>query len=213
LLQEGKINEDFPKKGVTALSFPIVPEWTNAGILPPNDPINPTNRERSPYKLEAGHFVQRFGTSPQRQKIVKGLLAFRHYLYGIGIIKGFQWLDGSFVENIEQIEQRNPKDIDVVTFFELPKGFRSQEDFLEKHSKILDRSWLKNSFSVDSFCVQIDSPHRYNLIENATYWYSVWSHRRSGQWKGFLEIPLSPEKDESVCNNLLSIDCERRNVS
>jgi hypothetical protein len=27
------------------------------------------------------------------------------------------------------------------------------------------------------------------------YWYSMWSHRRDGMWKGFVQIDLSPSED------------------
>ena len=35
----------------------------------------------------------------------------------IGIGSGFQWLDGSFLENVEMTEKRDPGDLDLVTFF------------------------------------------------------------------------------------------------
>ncbi|WP_414651656.1 DUF6932 family protein [Hafnia paralvei] len=34
----------------------------------------------------------------------------------MGLAEGFQWVDGSFTENIELIERRTPNDVDVVTF-------------------------------------------------------------------------------------------------
>ena len=30
------------------------------------------------------------------------------------------------------------------------------------------------------------------------HWYSVWSHRRSQLWKGYLEIDLAPDKDHEA---------------
>lgn len=36
----------------------------------------------------------------------------------LNIVKGFQWLDSSFLENIEAAESRPPRDLDVLTFYE-----------------------------------------------------------------------------------------------
>ncbi|WP_407681941.1 hypothetical protein [Pseudomonas hamedanensis] len=37
-----------------------------------------------------------------------------------------------------------------------------------------------------------------SLVAMTTYWYSMWSHRRTGQWKGFLRVDLSPVQDEAA---------------
>ncbi|WP_426763559.1 DUF6932 family protein [Hafnia paralvei] len=34
----------------------------------------------------------------------------------MGLAEGFQWVDGSFTENVELIERRTPNDVDVVIF-------------------------------------------------------------------------------------------------
>jgi hypothetical protein len=67
-------------------------------------------------------FVDRFSSSPERIAILHSLLQFREELYKSGITSGFQWLDGSFMENIETLESRPPNDMDVVTFYHLPIG-------------------------------------------------------------------------------------------
>jgi hypothetical protein len=45
-----------------------------------------------------------------------------------------------------------------------------------------------------------------NLVQQTSYWYSVWAHRRNHQWKGFLEIDLSPtlDSDATVILRILS---------
>ena len=48
--------------------------------------------------------------------------------------------------------------------------------------------WTLISFSLNG-----DEPEP--LVRQSTYWYSLWSHRRNGQWKGFLQIDLSPADD------------------
>jgi hypothetical protein len=60
--------------------------------------------------------VLRYGVTAERAAILTGLLDYRAALRNVGIMDGFQWLDGSFVEDVEAIRSRPPSDIDVVTF-------------------------------------------------------------------------------------------------
>jgi hypothetical protein len=59
--------------------------------------------------------VLRFGNSPERIAILDGLLSYRLALTTAGMVDGFQWLDGSFTEDVETLQRRSPNDIDVVT--------------------------------------------------------------------------------------------------
>ena len=47
---------------------------------------------------------------------MQGFLRYRNALHEHGFVDGFQWINGSFSENIEDREGRSPNDIDVVTF-------------------------------------------------------------------------------------------------
>lgn len=96
----------------------MVPDWNLAGVLPALRPGEAGHSEdRSPYLATLSDVAQRFDISPRRTIILQGLLAFRAELHRARITSGFQWLDGSFLENVEVLEQRDPKDIDVVTYF------------------------------------------------------------------------------------------------
>lgn len=100
-----------------------IPAWNSAGVLPPIRPGQAGHSpDRSPYSVDLSVFIDRFATSPQRITILDGLLRFRAELHSKGIVSGFQWLDGSFLEAVETLESRPPRDVDVVTFFELPHG-------------------------------------------------------------------------------------------
>lgn len=44
----------------------------------------------------------------------------------------------------------------------------------------------------------MDQLERLNLIRKATYWYSMWSHRRNQAWKGYLEVDLDPAFDRQA---------------
>ncbi|MCS5828604.1 hypothetical protein LNO09_12165 [Klebsiella variicola] len=85
------------------------------------DEADPTSHARSPYKMDIVRFVSMFALSPARMKILKGFLDFRMSLSQAGLVEGFQWVDGSFTENIELIERRPPNDVDVVTFFSIQR--------------------------------------------------------------------------------------------
>ena len=94
-----------------------IPAWNALGLLPPIDPTTPTAVERSPYPVSLKDLVLRFGTSPERKAILTGFLEYRAILHQFGVQHGFQWLDGSFMEEIEILEGRPPMDLDVVPLF------------------------------------------------------------------------------------------------
>lgn len=171
-----------------------IPDWNAQGVLPPNDPINPTSAERSPYTVSLSDLVLRFGTSQRRREILIGLLDFRATLHAAGLVNGFQWVDGSFLENIEVLESRDPADIDVVTFLHLPEG-QTQQSFASAHPDLFNHAETKTLFHVDAYFVPMDDNPPAHLVERSAYWYSLWSHCRNGQWKGYLQIDLAPTDD------------------
>ena len=171
-----------------------IPEWNTLGLLPPIDPAAPASQERSPYRVALPDVVARFATSPERRQILRGWLNFRAALHGMGIVEGFQWLDGSFMEQVEVLERRTPRDIDVVSFVRVPATFNPTPEQLAA----LDHDHVKQTFLVDSYLVEMDQLERPNLIRKAAYWYSMWSHRRNQAWKGYLEVDLDPAFDQQA---------------
>lgn len=172
-----------------------IPEWTAMGVLPPIAPEDPVSQPRSPYRVRLWDLVERFNTSVERNKILRGFLDFRAELHALGIADGFQWLNGSFVENVEKTEGRSPNDIDVVTFFRLPAD-HSQADLLEKNRSLFVPKSTKENYHVDAYFfggLGVSDPKL--IIDSAIYWYGVWSHRRDERWKGFLEVDLAPQYD------------------
>jgi hypothetical protein len=61
--------------------------------------------------------VRPLGTTPARLTILDGFLQFRQRLRAAGLAVGFQWLNGSFLQDVERFEGRDPGDLDVVTFY------------------------------------------------------------------------------------------------
>lgn len=172
-----------------------VPAWGNAGVLPPIRPnASGGSLDRSPYTVDLVTVVDRFATTPERMAILDGLLRFRTELHRIGITSGFQWLDGSFLEQIETLEGRAPKDIDVVTFLDLPTG-QDQRSLGQHHGSLFDPAHTKTTYRVDAYFAVLGQPTDQWQIRNVTYWYSMWSHRRDGLWKGFVQVDLDPTQD------------------
>lgn len=181
----------------------MIPEWNAEGVLPPINEDDPTGFDRAPYEVTLGQVVDRFATSQERCDILEGFLAHRAELHKMGMDNGFQWLDGSFTEDIELLEHRSPRDIDVVTFTPANDDFFGMLE--ERQINLLggDRENLKKEFRIDFYVQSLSDPAE-ALVAMTTYWYSMWSHRRTGQWKGFLKVDLSPSQDAEAKNLLVA---------
>jgi hypothetical protein len=138
--------------------------------------------------------VDSFSISPERMAILDGLLRFRADLHQAGIVSGFQWLDGSFLEQVEMLEGRPPRDMDVVTFFEMPSG-QDQRSLIQRHGVLFDQKQVKATYAMDAYVVVLGQPADQWLVKYVSYWYSMWSHRRDGLWKGFVQVDLDPAQD------------------
>lgn len=118
-------------------------------------------------------------------------------------MRGFQWLDGSFTEDVEAKEQRSPNDVDVVTFAYAPVGLSSTRlaQVLADNPDLFENDKAKVKYGCDAYMVPLDkSPE--NLVKRCTYYFGLFSHRRSDQvWKGFLQIPL--ESDDALALEML----------
>ena len=101
----------------------MIPDWNSQGVLPPIRPgAGGDSTERAPYRVSLQQLVERFAISPARAATLRGFLDYRAALHAAGVIVGFQWVDGSFVENIEALEGRQPNDVDVMTFYTVPEA-------------------------------------------------------------------------------------------
>lgn len=182
-----------------------IPGWNARGLIPPVSDLANSTADRSPYCVSLCEFVLRYATSSRRQQILSGYLRHRSLLHSAGLTDGFQWIDGSFLENIEVIELRDPNDIDVVTFFSLPQHL-SQQEVLQRVPLAFsisrgERAAFKAEFFVDPYFVSLKSRELW-LVQQATYWYSMWSHRRDASWKGYLQLDLDPLEDQRAAAQL-----------
>ena len=188
-----------------------IPAWTADGVLPPINTSQPVSTERSPYVVSLTDYVLRFSDTSERRTVLEGLLRYRAALHAVGLVSGFQWLDGSFLEHVELIEGRAPNDVDVVTFYRLPPG-RTQQDIVSAApSLFLDHAGVKATYFVDGYHEHL-AMEAERLTRRITYWYSVWSHRRNQLWKGFVQVDLAPTEDATAVATLASLSStgERR---
>lgn len=180
-----------------------IPNWNLQGVLPPVDPSSKaTSKNRSPYRVSLNDFVLQFGTSSHRQSLLNDFLSFRSMLHEIGVVTGFQWIDGSFCEYVESIRSCNPDDIDVVTFYIVPSG-QTQKTLEACQPQLFDHDYIKDNYHLDTYFFELKGSTIGKLVSECTYWYSLWSHQRDTLlWKGYLQIDLSPTND-SIAKDIL----------
>jgi hypothetical protein len=178
----------------------MIPAATIQGILPPfisGDPTTPTNM--SPYRTTMKEFVERFGTSPERYRIIWGLLGYRASLMACGFT-GFQWLSGSFVEDVESIRGRPPRDVDVVSVMNRPVDNVSDEkwiEFLDGEYGVLvtDSEAMKDAFYCDAYIIDMNEPS-IDIVNLTRYWFGLFSHQRvTSAWKGMIAVALDSQQD------------------
>lgn len=134
-------------------------------------------------------------------EILQGFLSLRSAFHALGIVSGFQWIDGSFLEQVELLESRPPEDIDVVTYFDLPPGL-VELDLVAQNPELFDHDKVKEKYKVDHYPIVLGKALDAYQIRQLSYWYSMWSHRRDGLWKGFIQIGLDPAEDAQALQAL-----------
>jgi hypothetical protein len=147
----------------------------------------------TPYGATVLEVVERFGTSVDRLSILDGWLGHRRRLKAAGFAEGFQWLDGSFVEDKE------PNDVDVVTFLRRPADAKTAAELGAKVAADpapFQRAVVKADHRVDAFFVDTDADGE-TVVEHTRYWLGLFSHRRDdAMWKGMVQVRL--EEDEAI---------------
>lgn len=183
----------------------MIPQFNQSGVLPPYDQAaGPTSSAgRSPYKTSLLAMAQRFGTSPERENLLSGLLDYREALRQIGIENGIQWINGSFVEDVESVRSRPPADIDLVTFAHRPLGISQNEwhTLALMHPDLFRPSQAKQKYHCDAYFVDLDLSPRV-VVSRTAYWNGLFGHQRQTDlWKGIVEVPLT-SNDNAVLVHL-----------
>ena len=120
------------------------------------------------------------------------------------------WLDGSFCE---ELPDREPGDIDLITFLAQPSDEAlkemTEEVFWERFQQT-NRALFKKTqpkddpesvwsrYRCDAFLVWLQRDDPVMLMQDVVYWYGLFSHRRGTQeWKGMLRVNLVEERGEA----------------
>ena len=125
----------------------------------------------------------------------------------IGFNQGFQWLSGSFLEDIESLETRAPKDVDLVTFCHRPKFAiedNKWKELVDANHQIFNPRFVKLKFNCDAYFVDLNTAAE-SVVSQSRYWFGLFSHRRGGLWKGLLQIPLTVTQDDVEASAMVKI--------
>ncbi|RDS80904.1 hypothetical protein DWU98_12935 [Dyella monticola] len=179
----------------------MIPLFNQSGVLPPFVGTDPTVMAGcSPYHVKSTELVAAFATSPERNSLLRQLFQYRADLRAIGIATGFQWLDGSFMENVEIVRGRPPKDIDLVTFAHRPQHAQTLAQwgaFISANSVL----FLPPIGNLDAYFVDLNLPVGV-LVSRTAYWAGLFSHQRvTALWKGLLQLDLA-EDDAAAISTL-----------
>ncbi len=182
-----------------------IPQLGPSGILPPYVGSVTQMASMSPYVTSLVEVAQRFCLTDPRKEILRGLLQYRQSLGGLGFNQGMQWLSGSFLEDIETLEQRVPRDVDIVTFCHLPAATpttASLQALIAANQPLFDHDAVKANFKVDFHFVVLDFDPQ-AIVAQTRFWFGLFSHRRNGLWKGMVQVPLALSADDITAAQLV----------
>lgn len=112
------------------------------------------------------------------------------------------------MEHKEFLENAPPEDVDVVTFFNLPAGV-DQQTFVPTIHDLFDKRLTKAQYRVDAYLCVLGQVMGASDVKTIAYWYSMWSHRRNGIWKGFVQVDIFEDEDRIANELLAQIEQER----
>jgi hypothetical protein len=188
-----------------------IPLFDARGLLPPFLGADETTPQRSPYDVTMSEVVAALGASPERQNLLFGLIEYRALLNGFGYLHGLQFVDGSFVENVEVREGRQPGDIDVMTFAMLPVPYQGDPalwattGFPQWQGEVVNQPLNKQRYQLDTYGVIVDHGGPLGMMNATIYWYSLFSHKKvTRDWKGFVRIPFNAADDLAARGMIVS---------
>lgn len=188
-----------------------LPSFDLRGLLPPFLGADATTPDRSPYWVTMLELIAAFGTTPHRRQLLRNLIAYRALLAQEGYVGGIQFIDGSFVENVETLAKRDPSDIDVFSVLSAPPRYLADAAAWQAtglafwQAEVVNRDLNKQRFSLDTYAVLFEERQArpMNLISDIIYWYGLFSHQRDTfAWKGFAGLALDPAADQAALSTL-----------
>lgn len=172
-----------------------IPDFDHNLVLPANMGDPRRLEDLSPYPCTTLDLCRQFGTTHERRAILESFLDFRDRLLGEGLCQGFQWLDGSFLENVELRERRAPRDLDVVTVY-WGYDLAFQSDLAKRFPDFAKPLLSKANFKLDHYPLDAGFDP-FKTVELTRYWIQLFSHNRLGVWKGMLKIDLNTPVDDT----------------
>jgi len=179
-----------------------IPDFDHNLVLPPHlgDPVD--LNQLSPYRCTTVDLFRKLGKTPERKAILDRFLDFRDRLRAAGLTNGFQWIDGSFLEDIETREGRAPNDLDVVTVY-WGYDLAFQTSLMTSFPEVANPPLAKANYSLDHY--PFDAGHSPIMtLEQTRYWILLFSHNRLGIWKGMLQIDLDTPTEDGVARQELA---------
>lgn len=147
----------------------MIPNMNASSVLPPymgEAPAAPALM--SPYEVNMLEVVRRFASSLERVAILRGLLSYRGDMRALGVVDGHQWLDGSFVEDVEAIRHRPPADIDIVTFSRVPGDNTAKREVMVANPGLFFPGPAKLNYKCDAYFVDLDKKPEF-LVDDTRY--------------------------------------------
>ena len=182
-----------------------VPHFDTRGFLPPFNGNDGATADRSPYFCTMTELCASLSTTDHRKDLLRKLIAYRALIASEDYVAGIQFIDGSFVENIELTEARNPNDIDVFSILAPPTKYHADPTAWNSRglpfwrSEIADNAKNRTRFSIDSYALMMDMGQPVIFLRNTLYWYSLFSHKKATfAWKGFVAVPLDKTDDQAA---------------
>lgn len=130
---------------------------------------------------------------------MRGYLRHRAELRNYGL-HGVQYVDGSFIDKMT----REPRDIDVITFFVPPPEFNAAKAKAERPD-VFDRHLSKHAFHCDALFVNL-TLDPFETLDITRFWYGLFSHNREDEWRGLLHVTLAADEDAAGIQMLDSME-------
>ena len=184
-----------------------LPSFDERGLLPPFIGGDATTPDRSPYWVTMSELAASFGTTDHRRQLLRNLIDYRALLAQEGYMGGIQFVDGSFMENVEAFAGRAPGDIDVFSVLRVPQKYVAAPETWQSEglafwkTEVIDRDRNRQRFGLDTYAVIFEESNANPMlhIRNIIYWYGLFSHQRyTFAWKGFAGVDLDPMGDQAA---------------
>ena len=178
-----------------------IPKLNGSGLVPPCRQAPTRPEDAAPYETTMLEICREFGGTPERRRVLAGLLELRAALRVINPGSGFQWVAGEFFVP-DSASRPHPACVSVVTFCQ-PGAGRGGPEVAALARVLRCRRETLRRWLVDHVPVLLSyQPHL--LVRQAHGCAGMLGHQRgTGAWQGVLCVDLGAD-DSSVVDWLLA---------